>query len=430
MTAQPKSLAMSRVLFIFVIFMAPWAWAVDTSVSNAFWLTGFQQAVRDSAGNSSNQLLKIPETSGRFDWRPEFKLNDGSAQFVVRPLWTVTAQKVTAGNLTENSTTYKWQWLDAFMTIQGKGDIAMTYGVQNFQWGPAEAASPSNPIFRESVQEKDLLFTTIGRHILRFNISPAQSWNFIAMAELSEGGATQPIAEETFRPQGLVKSEYSWSGGAKYLGLIFGGRQSGELSIGEYGSFELVDDLSVYFDGGHQRGSRSWYPIKDATTGLITFSQDRLKSDQLMSFLVLGTRYNFQRGTDLRFELIWQESGYSSEQRANAWQALTTQSLPQLALLPTNSARFSRNGQEFPGQQYALLSVREPNFWSFKDWSLYLRVLTALKDKSSSIYLASESAIGDHGTLYASGGAGAGADDSELRGFTNWNFLAGVRLNW
>lgn len=417
-------------LSLVVLMIAFPAVAIETSFSNTFWLTGVQQSVRETDSNKNNALLNLPEKSVRFDWRPELKLSDDSTKIVVRPRYIVSSSTVVANNMRDTPTDYDWRWLDAYMSVQGKGDLAMTYGLQNFQWGPAEAASPSNTIFRESVQEKDLLFATIGQHILRFNYSPSQSWNFVLMTELSESGAIQPVAEEKFRPTALLKSEYSWSGGAQYLGIVFGGRQTGELTLGEYLNIEVTEGASVYFDISHERGSRAWYPVRNSATGLVSMSQERLKSEQIMTFAVLGGRYNFERGTDIRFEAIFQEAGYNTEQMGYRWQAVSTQTLPQLALLSVNASRLARSGLEYPGQKYVLLSVREPNFWGKKDWSIYFRVLNSLSDRSSLAYVASESAFGERGTLYFSAGTATGGDDSELRGLTNWNLLAGARLNW
>lgn len=417
-------------ILIFLSCLARTSFAAEASLLNSFWLTGSQESVRETTANSNNAVLKLPDNQGRFDWRPELKIDESRTKIVIRPEWYVTNQKVTANGVTSYSTDYKWQWLDAYMAFQLSDRLAATYGLQNYQWGPAEATSPSNPIFRETAQDRDLLYSTVGRHLLRFNLTPTQQWSFVAMAELSESGAPPNVVDEKFEPTALLKSEYSWGGGARYVGLVVGGKRNGEMFFGEYANFEVFEDFTLYFDVSHESGSHAWYPVKNASTGLISMSQDRLRSGQTMTFSVAGARYNFQRGTDVRAELVWQEAGYNNDQMGYRWQMMSSQNPNQLAILATQANRLARNGLEFAGQQYALLSVREPNFFSVKDWSIYLRGLSSLRDKSAALYLASESALGQHGTLYASVGAGVGADDSELRSFANWNALAGVKFSW
>jgi hypothetical protein len=306
----------------------------------------------------------------------------------------------------------------------------MTYGLQSYQWGPAEAGSPSNRIFRETVRAQDVLYELKGHHLLRANFTPTQNWSEVALFEITDNGQAELEAEERFARKALLKSELSWGGGANYAGVVLGARERRGAWVGEYGSVEIVDGLSAYIDTSHEQGSLAWYPIVESSGAPTVLSQSKRDDAHINTFAVTGVRYAFESGSDLRAEWVFQEAGYTTDEVTRAWDAMTSSDPPQAVLAPLNAARWARNGLEFPGRHYALLSYRLPDAFNTKDWTLYFRALLSMQDWSSASYISSENAIGTNGTLFGSLSATAGRVDSELRGLVGTAITLGYRYAW
>ncbi|HAZ11196.1 MAG: hypothetical protein A2X86_08510 [Bdellovibrionales bacterium GWA2_49_15] len=403
-------------------------YTLQSSVS--WWNAASYRGLVESELNPDNGILKLPQWMGTSEIRPDVKFIRDSFVARGRPRLIGTLSKTTWGDTEESSeTSGKIQWSEAYASLAAVEWLTITYGLQNFQWGPAEAAGPSNQIFHETIQAKDVLFDTRGHHLLRVNLTPMQELSEVLLVEISDNGDPEFIAEENFSKKFVLKSEYSWAGGADYAGLVLGHKDQSESWIGEYINLEIVEGLSLYLDASQQQGSSAWYPVKDANNTIV-MTQSLKDSNHIYQYSVTGLRYVFENGNDIRLEWIFQEAGYGEAEIFWAWTALTSKNIVQLMLLQQNAARAQRNGLNFPGQDYLFTSLRIPDAFKFKDWTLYWRLLASVHDGSLSSLVSSENAVGEAGTLFATAAATAGKAESELRGSVDQAYTLGYRHTW
>lgn len=390
---------------------------LNPQLSLTLWSAGSYRNPDDSLVNPDNAVFRLPQWLGTGEARSDFRLAMEKLTIVARPKLVFSANHTTAadGSSARTDSSTEVIWSEAFATYPPSDTFAFTYGLQNFQWGPAEAACPSNRIFRDTVQTKDVLYDVRGHHLLRLNLTPERDWTEVLLLELFGNGEPEFEAGEAFAHKALLKSEYTWSGGADYGGLVIGWRERTGFWLGEYLSINLTDGLSAYIDASHQQGSLGWYPD-------VVFSQSRKSDSRIYSFAVAGVRYAFESGNDLRVEWVYQEAGYSADEVSDAWSIL--QGSPQSVVY------YQQSGLEFVGRQYAFASLRIPDLLQIKDWVLYARFLVSLQDASVASYGSSEAALGGAGTVFASILVTSGSDASELRGAAGTAITIGYRHAW
>jgi hypothetical protein len=371
----------------------------------------------DSAVNPGNAVYRLPQWLGAAEARTDVRLAWRAATLVARPKLVLSADYAStvggAASRSDSSATVLWP--EVFATWAAADRLAVTYGLQNFQWGPAEAAGPSNRIFRDTVQAKDVLYDVKGHHLLRVNLTPERDWTEVLLLEITGNGDPEFEAGEPFSHKALLKSELAWNGSADYAGFVVGWREGTGAWLGEYLSIGLTGGLSAYLDASHQQGSLAWYPDQG-------FSQSRKSESRIYTFSVAGLRYAFENGNDLRVEWVYQEAGYSADEIAEAWGILRES--------PQAPATARHAGLEFPGRQYAFASFRVPDLLGVKNWQAYARCLVSLQDGSLAAYLSTEAAVGGAGTAFAGIMATSGNEASELRGALGTAITIGYRHAW
>lgn len=330
--------------------------------------------------NPGNRALRLPETTWMGDLRGNFRLEAGSRLSVVlRPRVNGDIQRVAPDDVGADTTRNGHaQLAEAFVTWRPADTLAVTYGLQNFQWGPAELLSPSNRVFHETGLFRDPLYSVRGRHLLRANVSLGRQWSLVALADLSHNGAGADEAFRAgapFRRQGLLKVEWSAPGGGSYAGVTGGVVEAARPWFGEYGTWMLSDAIALYVDASHARGSAAWYPARVHPATSPGFVQ-RPHRDDWQTMAVAGLRYTFVRGDELRVEYVHQDAGYARDELRNA--------PAMLLLVPTRAQfeRFAAPGLEFLGRDLALVSLRSPDLPPGKRVNLQLRYLRSFTDDS------------------------------------------------
>lgn len=426
-----------------IVMTAP-AFAADDPVTfrgSLSWLTSYAHTEPlDSALNPDNQALLIPEHRGTTELRPNLKLTTSALQLIARPRIRVQFEEVTVGDEKQPSNgSIKDEINEAYLQWTVSDAVTFAYGRQSYQWGAAESLSPSNRIFHETAQSKNVLYDVRGRDMARVNFSVGKSFSTVVMAEVEENEDQGTfVAEQEFKTSGLIKPEFSWNNGADYIGLVGGAREKSRGWIGQYFNISLPipDGLSLYGDASQQRGSDSWYPVATTTmtpagpVDVISFERNQIDDEKVRTLAVGGLRYDFEGGTVIRAEHIWNDAAYDEEERELALKAFKTENPLQLAEFETNARRFLTPGLEVPGRRFAFVSIYAPDLFNFKDLTLYLRGMRSVTDGSTEGYGSIEYKVGDAGTIMVAGSGTSGDEDDELRGYASPTQILAYRHDW
>ena len=334
----------------------------------------------DSRVNPGNRVVEIPETIGMLDVRGNLRLEAGPRlSVIVRPRVRATLERVTpSGRPASSARDADAQFAEAFATWRPLDALAVSYGLQNFQWGPAELISPSNRVFHETGLFRDPLYSVRGRHLLRANVSVGRQWSLIALADLSHNGAGADEAFQAglpFTRQALVKLEAASADGGSYAGITGGVIEGARGWFGEYGTWMLSDAVSVYVDASHARGSGTWYPVR-GPEGRPGFDMPLRDHAGWMTMAVAGVRYTMARGDEWRVEYFHQGAGYSASQLRDAVSTVL------LAGDRRQFERFLSPGLEFLGRDLVLVSLRAPDLPPARRLNAQVRYLASITDGS------------------------------------------------
>lgn len=405
------------------------------------WLTAYRHLeARPAELNPENQVLRIPRHTGTSELRPNLKLTAGDLSLLLRPRIRFEVQEIEVNHEPEAVHGKASDEIsEAYAQWALSESVTFAYGRQSYQWGAAESLSPSNRIFHDGAQAKNVLYDVKGRDMARVNFTAGKTFSLVMMSELKQNEDIAPFtAEEEFQTVGLLKPEISWNSGADYLGFVVGARELERGWIGEYFNLSLPipEGLSLYGDASHERGSGAWYPEDRAVVGpagpaeVVGFGHADANARDIRTLAVGGLRYDFEGGTVIRGEYIHNESGWTEEQREHALSALDRTSPLQAMLFEENLPRFMTPGFDVPGRRFAFASILAPDALSLKDLTLYLRATRSLTDDSTEVYGSMELKVGDAGTVLLASSATTGEDGSELRGYATPGQFVAYRHDW
>jgi hypothetical protein len=132
------------------------------------WITaGGGSLLRDTPVNPENQVLALPQVVAQSELRPDLRFEYASQlAAVVRPRLQLQFQQARRGGAwgPERSAASA-EWIELYATWRLDERLALSYGLQSFQWGPAELVSPSNRIFHTTGFYRDPLYVVRGRHL-------------------------------------------------------------------------------------------------------------------------------------------------------------------------------------------------------------------------------------------------------------------------
>lgn len=379
----------------------------------------------DTPLNPGNRRFRLPQLSLQGEVRPNLRVELGTRlTAVVRPRALLTSHSSwAAGVPRSDERDASANWTELYLNWRPTDVVQVTYGLQNFQWGPAELLAPSNRIFHETGAFRDQLYYVRGRHLLRVNLSAGKQWSAIALAELTDNDEDPFVAGEPFRRQGQIKLEYSAASGRGYVGATAGARENSRPWFGEYASLELTEGFSAYVDAAHQKGSRAWYAVS-RIPNFPLFVQRDVESDRWRTLAVAGLRYTFVQGTDARLEYLHQDAGYRKDDFALAAQAAAAATSRE-ALAPYLSPGF-----EFIGRRMALVSVRVPDLPPAKRVMVQTRYLHSFTDGSGVAFVTGSLDASDAVVLFASGSVIQGEDTAEFSRFARASAVIGAVWTW
>jgi hypothetical protein len=393
------------------------------------WISAAQgTAPRDTGVNPGNAVLRLPQVAAQTELRPDLRLERGAdLTLVARPRLLLEGSKArAAGAWQEEARDATATWLELFGSWRVDDRLAVAYGLQNFQWGPAELLSPSNRIFHETGFTRDPLYAVRGKHLVRVNLSSGQSLSAVLLAEVRDNGEDPFVAGAPFDPKGEAKLEWSAPSGRGYLGLTGGAGKVSRGFFGEYGALQLTDGLSLYADAVHQAGSEAWVPVA-LPGGAVGFVQaNRLRG--LRTLAVGGVRYTFAGGTDVRVEYVLDEAGWDRSRLALASRAPAA--APPSPGQPAAVAAWLRPGFELVGRQLAYASLTLVDLPPARRTKVQARLLAALEDGSAAAFVTASHDATDAVVVFVSAAAADGARDAALSRLVRGMALAGAVVSW
>jgi hypothetical protein len=407
--------------------------------SSMSWYTygSVLQPVEDSPVNPDNTVLQLDDQTGGIDIRPDIRAMSGALKLIARPQLKMQVSKaIVGGKDRPERPKSSGRWIESYGLLTASDKVQVSFGLQNYQWGAAESLNPSNRIFHENIDGKGLLYTVEGRNLGRVNISWTKRINTVLMSETEKAKDTSLFrAEETFQTKALMKHEINWNNGADYIGVVYGAPETGDSWFGEYFNLSLFDGLSFYVDAAHQKNSEAWYPVLEASAQapnqqVVQLRQSKIGDGKFYTLAVAGLRYSFEGGSDLRFEYIANDAGWSKEESQRAVLALNLKSPLQVADYSKNLQRILKPGLEYRGKSFALLSWRIPDVFDVKDFVVYVRTLRSVIDGSATYYGSTEYSFGSASTLIFSAYSTQGSTDSDLRGVASSVITAGLRQDF
>lgn len=407
--------------------------------SSMSWYTygSILQPVEDSPANPDNTVLQLDNQTGGIDIRPDIRAMSGALTLIARPQLKMQVSKaIVGGKDRPERPKSSGRWIESYGLLTASDKVQVSFGLQNYQWGAAESLNPSNRIFHENIDGKGLLYTVEGRNIGRVNISWTKRINTVLMSETEKAKDVSLFrAEETFQTKALMKHEINWNNGADYLGVVYGAPETGDSWFGEYFNTSVFDGLSLYADAAHQKNSEAWYPVFEASAQapnqqVVQLRQSKISDGKFYTLAVIGLRYSFEGGSDLRLEYISNDAGWSKQESQRAVLALNLKSPLQVADYSKNLQRILKPGLEYRGRSFALISWRIPDVFDVKDFVIYARTLRSIVDGSATYYGSTEYSFGSASTLIFSAYSTQGSTDSDLRGVGSSVLTAGLRQDF
>lgn len=405
-------------------------WSEDIEIKSGLdWLSGFSsyQLEQDSSLNPNNRVLESQRFQIKSDLRGDFKLRyKSSFQFVFRPRFETNGNEIYYNDTNQvvEKVKTKSDLSEGFFDFFLSDKLTATLGLQNYQWGPAELLSPSNPIFHLNSDQKSFFFRDKGKVISRLNYNFSEQISFVVMNEFMENKDPNWIIDKTFEKKIIGKLEYrSKINSSRYVGLTGGEQEYQQKFIGSYLNYNFFDMLSIYYDLKYNRGSNAYYPTS-SPYGFDVFDYSTSMKDQDHYFSIAGFR--IEHDWDLRFEYIYNSAGYDKTTLQRALQSLNLNN----PFFINNLIRYSSPGLELVGKNYVYSSLRLPDLGIKKDASLYLRYLHSLQDQSGSAQLSFEKALGDMVVANLEAVFNMGTSGKEFTLIERSITTAGLKLSW
>ncbi|NBW81918.1 hypothetical protein EBR21_09205, partial [bacterium] len=355
----------------------------------------------------SNDGFLLPFADVSTLLRSQFKMTSGTAFLLsAKPYFEVRhSQSYLKSGLRRPATEFLPELGETFASVNISNRFALTVGQENFQWGGSEFASPSNWIYRATELAETISRSPQAkvktRQTARLNFSLGQSFTLVSIVEYEAQKRNLPSVYEGKRF--MLKPEYSWNSGSDFVGLVVGGSEKQRFPfLGEYFSLGLGDSLSVYMDAGHTKGTDILVPeelvvqasgVKISTS---VFEQSRLGSSNIYHELVVGMKYSFDMGSELKMEAYSNSGGYSQAELRLVEQMYDRES----PLFPL----FFAPGVESRAQKGVFLSARRSNFGNKKNWTVLARYWKPILDSSGGGFAYLENGFNDNLVLYLAAG--------------------------
>ncbi len=374
--------------------------------------------------NLGSQTPGVPQTTWIAELRANTKIEAGSRlQIVVRPRVRGSVETTRADAApAERRGDATFEMTEAYLNWRPDDVISIAYGLQNFQWGPAEMMGPSNRLFHEVGVFRDALYSVRGKHLVRVNLSAGRQWSFVALAELGPTDEASFRAGAPFRRAGQAKLEYTTQSGGTYVGLTGGARGGEPPWTGGYAAVTMTDRLSAYVDASVQRGSQAWYPVSTGDGALTLAAEARSGGARVLA--LAGLRYTFSAAFDARIEYLRQDAGYTRAQVADASLAVAQRRSPAIV------ERWIAPGLELLGRDIVLVSILARDIAPASRLDLHGRYVRSLTDGSGAAFVTASLDAGDALVVFGSLTLTHGPDLAEFTRLARAGGVAGFIWSW
>lgn len=392
------------------------------------WINGvLAKEVQESIINPGNRIAELETLVLKSDFRADLQwkyLTQGKLVFRPRILVNGSQVHYSDTDVTLQKNKIQPDISEVFADWSLGDSLSVVVGLQSYQWGPAELASPSNPIFHFNSSQKSYLFKDKGRFLGRMNFSIGESFSAVFLQEAFNNQEPYWIADRDFEKKTLLKIEGRSSTQAnRYFGVVFGQQEARRFLTGIYFNLNFSESFSVYMDGKFSEGSIAYYPT-EVMPGVSMQLPSEAMTNEAQYYVIGGFRWEGR--WDIRAEYLYNSAGYKTDEITSAINS-TVSNNPYFLF---NLNRLTRSGLEFIGQHYAYLSVRIPDLGKKKDGSAALRFLYSLQDESSVTQASFETALGDMLNFYLESSVNAGPDNAEFNLLEKASLFLGVRLSW
>jgi hypothetical protein len=401
--------------------LRPWENTWNTNL----WFKAGGAELQKTPFASFDSPFAVPKQNVGLLLQENFRTQKTDTQWVFRPSLEVKQETYSLYPLTGTKAKNKFDLRlnELYMQKDLNSAWIMAAGLQNYQWGPAELMSPSNPIYHLSLESQDPTYQARGHTLLRFNYSPDGDWSFVSMFEFARNEENEFIAEQDFVPKGLIKAEYRLPTPTDYLGLSIGNEQMHDLFLGQYGNFTFDESFSIYFDMKQTQISRRFLPLEEfgqiPRFNLFNFH------NSVYLLTLIGVRIEME-DYDFRWEEINNELGFSEREM----EQIAISMVPPNPLAEQNQSRFLNSGRELPSRNYSYLSIRFPSLIDWLDSSLSVRLLQAHRDKTGQATLYWEGTWRDNWTFFMSAMGNYGKKNGETTFLYKGKINTGIKYSW
>jgi hypothetical protein len=407
-------------LFFLILFISIFSFAeVDYSLNSYLFFSKNQ--ISESIINPSNSILKAPSDQADLDVRAELKWKSDLDRIILRPRFTAYYKSYAVfSDISETELKAKVDLTDAFYEKYWSPKLSTTFGLQVYQWGPAELLNPSNPFYHFSTQQRAVYFKEKGKALLRMNYSYDRENSLVLIAEPISNAEPEWIAESQFNSKFLAKYEKIFSGTSNQIGFVVGTEEKNNFFLGQYFSMTFADSLSFYADVKESKNKLNYMPKRNGTHYDLVFSDSHPIDWSTLG--VLGIRW--EEEFDARLEFVHNGAGFDRHELNQAIFSASDYSNPNYR---QNLERFRRIGLEFFGKSYTYFSIRKSDPLEINDLNIFFRNLFSLQDSSGLFQFEADYSLFDSWQILTHFNFINGNSNSEFRLSNDWQFLMGVK---
>ena len=391
---------------------------------------GTDQKPADSTQNPQNNFFRLPRYLAEIELRPDVFINLKRLDMSVKPRLNIKWRKWDEGVRSGDSKIVDDWFINEWLArLRLTGNLFVSYGRENLQWGPSFLISPSNPFFRDNGRNNPKR-EVAGLDFARLVWLPTDSWTFSLIANLGEG--QQEFRLDEFEKIYALKLDYV--GQEAYTGLILSHREGDRTRLGGFGGWTATDALLLYAEGAAEKGTRALYPEAANNPFGLSMEPSADDSNSVEGTFLLGGAYTLEVGPTLTLEYIYNGPGYDSDQ-ARAYYRLREDAADAFDApgLIGGLSRLTLSQTADPflrllRRNYLMFQYKHNDIWDALD--LTLRWTQNLDDSSGQFLSIAEYFLSDHIEFYSIATVNSGSEDTEFGTVLDHQVIVGLEYTF